>query len=51
MWSYLTTRTFIDLLSGYVESKADDTVDGLRLAEITLVLAPFDHIAGFFEDV
>ena len=29
MWSYLTTRSFISPLPGYVENKAGDAEDGL----------------------
>jgi hypothetical protein len=45
MWSYLT-RSFISPLSGYVENKAG-YAEASKPRKITLLFAPFGHIAGF----
>ena len=44
MWSYLTTRSFLNPLASLVESKSSTCETPLRLDDIGLVLVRFDYM-------
>jgi hypothetical protein len=47
MWSYLTTRSFINPVPGYVENEAGDAETRFMLDEMTFRLVRLNRIARF----